>query len=118
LRIFSAQKINLFAYTGEFEVASITRELIDALRAPTGANWIIAVSSGTETGRAVHGILVEIKSNSDKQSHAAAAALVSILKEQSLEVYGPTSAPNTGARMSSGSFDPDASITVTVGKKP
>jgi hypothetical protein len=118
LRTFSGQKVNLFAYSGEFEVATLTTDLAGALDGPTGANWIVSVALGTESSRAVSGIIVEVMPNSDSQSQSAAGALVSVLKEQSLAVFGPIPAPGSSARMFTGKFDRTASISVTIGKKP
>jgi hypothetical protein len=118
LKEFSGLKVNLFAYAGDEEIVRIANQIILILRAPNGAGWLLFSASGNELGRAVSGILVEIKTDADPQSQAAAVALVSALKGAGLECEGPEIAASIGiAGMTSGPIDPAAVIKITIGKK-
>lgn len=118
LRAFAPQKANLFAYSGDNEIVGITNDLIASLSPPTGAAWTVNVFTGTEVGRAIGNILIEVKPDASPASERAANALALALREVALTVYGPQPSALTGSiAMGTGKSDPDAEIKITVGKK-
>ena len=117
LRLYSAQKLNLFAYSGENEIVGITNSIIMAL-GKNGAGWSVSVFTGNENGRAIAGVLVEVKNTATMTDRKAASALVAALKTENLEVNGPEPANTNIAQLGTGNSDPTAQIIITIGKKP
>jgi len=119
LKRYAGQKLNVFVYNSSPEAVSIANEVIAALD-KHGAGWALSVSTGQEgSGRAVPGMLVELKPVATKADSAAAHALVEALSHEGLAVAGPRPIW-MGASGAIGSIneDPTANIKLTIGQKP
>ena len=119
LKRYAGQKLNVFAYNSSPEAMSIANEVIAALTG-SGAGWVLSVSAGQEgSGRAVPGMLLEVKATATQTDSAAARALVEALSREGLAVAGPAR-PWEGASALMGSIneDPTANIKLTIGHKP
>jgi hypothetical protein len=115
LRAFAGHSVNLFAYASDGEIIGISNDVGIAL---ISAGWSLHAFMGQEIGRAVRGILVEVKANADARSIEAANALVSTLASERLAVSGPFPQQTNVNMMGSGDSDPKAQIIITIGKKP
>jgi hypothetical protein len=116
---FVGQDVEIFVYADDPEIS----HLGDCLRAVMSkSRWnLVSFMTGTEYGRSVVGILIELDSSADTTSRNAAAALASALGDKHLEVQGPqTLVPTarTASGFGSGPHRVFAPIRVTVGKRP
>jgi hypothetical protein len=131
LRRFAGQRSQLFVYsTGDTEPVGISNELIMILEPPkdpkeraeylgpaSAADWNLTIFTGQESGRAVRGIRVEVRTGSDATASLAAAALVSALVEEGVAASGPHPFITHGPTIGRGSWDKESPIVITVGKK-
>src|ERR1700687_114974 len=115
LRQFSGQRINLFEYSGDGEIAGIAKDIVEALRS---AGWVVSISSGLVPGTGTSGILVEVTAPASPTSLLVAGALVESLRNERLTIEGPKKSTISPGGLFSGEEDPNAQIRITVGKKP
>jgi hypothetical protein len=142
LRRFSGQRVNMFSYAGDDEVAGITRDIRSALSGKHGAGWIITSATGQELDRAGLGVIVEIapevaaalsvptnipntERDEARKVQKVAEDLVKVLCSVSIDVQGPTPGPvgNRTPSFSSlsrqafkGDEDPKAKIKITIAR--
>jgi hypothetical protein len=117
LKRYAGQKLNVFVYATSLEAVTFGNELIAAL-GPQGAGWILSVSRGQEgVGRAVPGMLVELRPYAMDPDPAVARALVAALSHEGFSVGGPDPLQEP-AMMGMLNQDPSATIKLTIGNKP
>ena len=142
LRQFSGQRINMFSYAGDDEVAGITRDIGSALAGKNGAGWVLASATGQELNRSALGVIVETSPelmsalsvpknipNRDRDEartvQRVAVALVKALRSVCIDAEGPTPGPlgNRTPSLSSislqafkGDTDPKAKIKITIAR--
>jgi hypothetical protein len=114
LKPFSGQKLNAM-WKEDPERIQLGSAICGALAA---AGWVLATSLGEDANRIGVGILVEVASDADARSKAAATALANALKGANLSAFGPVPMRPTGGGISLGNPLPDAKIMLTVGTKP
>jgi outer membrane murein-binding lipoprotein Lpp len=116
LRPFAGQVVNFVAYPSDGEIAGILNDILEALGGKDGAGWKPSVFIGQEGNRAVRGIAVEIRANSN--SDAAARAFVEALRSERIDIADPIPMDNTGSFFGSGVRDRNSPLRITIGKKP
>jgi hypothetical protein len=124
---FAEQRFSIFAVSGDPEIIGIADDIAAALTRPNGADWALgAWASGPEPhGRAIAGVLVEVKKAADPRSLAAAKALVSALNSVHVATAGPSERNDSGnvfmglqRRPGVPIIDQKIPITITIGRKP
>ena len=114
LKPFAGQVLDLFVYNSG-DAMGVGERLLFALRS---SNWQVSAGSGTEMGRSVHGILVEVAEEADVPSRTAAEALVAALNAERLVTLGPQPIDRRHARSFTGDNLGRALIQLVVGEKP
>ena len=118
LRSFSGQRISFFAFAGDSEIVAIGDDILKALAGPSSAGWKVTVSVGQYSSLVGSGIVIELLSNVDDPSRAAARALADALRNERLVVAGPQSEPPTVIMSGDLRADPQARIRIVIAKKP
>ena len=118
LKPFAGQRFGLFIYNGENEIFDATAQVVVVLLA---AHWSLGDRSrlGTESGRAVSGILIETALDADDTSRQAAKTLATALFKKGLSVTGPNPEdPSIKRAIAADMSDFHSPIRVTIGTRP